>query len=137
MDALQQLTFDAKTEFVAAVLGNREGQTELFCLGESPSTNDALAPLNARGFVFAGVIAFRCGRVMVEPEPNAGLDALRILARGAGEFCDRLAKELKPQVIARTCWSGCTRYRTCATSFRPSRSIGPAPGGASLRPNFW
>lgn len=97
MDALQQLTFDAKTELVAAVLGNGQGETELLYLGESASTDDALAPLKARGLMFAGVIAFRCGRVVVEAEASGGLDALRILARGAGEFCVRLVKELKAE----------------------------------------
>ena len=92
---MQRLAFDPQTEIVAAVLGNREGQTELLYLGESTNTEDALAPLKLRGFMFAGVIAFRCGRVVVEQEPSAGIEALRILARGAGEFCTRLVKELE------------------------------------------
>lgn len=95
MDTLQKLVFDSQTEIVAAALGNDRGETELLYLGESPSTEDALAPLKARGLVFAGVIAFRCGRVVVEPEPSAGLEALRILARASGEFCLRLVRESK------------------------------------------
>lgn len=97
MDTLQKLTFDAKTELVAACLGNGQGETELLYLGECASTDDALAPLKARGLMFAGVIAFRCGRVVVEPEASGGLDALRILAHGAGEFCFRLLGELKAE----------------------------------------
>jgi hypothetical protein len=93
MDIMQRLAFDSQTEIVAAVLFNSEGLTELRYLGESPNTEEALAPLKARGMIFAGVIAFRCGRVVVEPEPSAGMEALRILARASGDFCSRLNAE--------------------------------------------
>lgn len=100
MDTLERLALDAQTRLCAAVLGNSQGETELIYLGESPSTDEALAPLKARGLLFVGVIAFRCGGAVVEPEPSAGLAALRILARALGMFAIRLATESKAEAYS-------------------------------------
>jgi hypothetical protein len=87
MDALQKLAWDS--DVCCAVLG-KGNDVELVDLNQFPSP-EILQHLARRGLQFIGVLGYKDGRVRVEIEGGATVEATRILVIAAQSFTGWIA----------------------------------------------